>query len=80
MKLWNSNTAFHPPLDGVTEAAPLPDVPTLRMLVDNTDSSGNTLLAGTDIGVFRSTDGGGTWPPFNLGVMPAVPFYDLEQN
>ena len=67
-------------MDGAGGPSPLPDVPTLRVLVDNTDTSGKTLLAGTDIGVFRSTDGGATWAAFNLGVIPAVPVFDLEQN
>jgi len=30
--------------------------------------------------VFQSTDGGETWAPFNLGVIPAVPVYDIQQN
>jgi hypothetical protein len=30
--------------------------------------------------VFQSTDGGETWAAFNLGVIPAVPVYDIEQN
>ena len=47
--------------DGVGGAAPLPDVPVIKMLVDRRDVTGNTILAGTDIGVFSSTDGGGTW-------------------
>ncbi|HEV3113945.1 MAG TPA: hypothetical protein VGY99_25940 [Candidatus Binataceae bacterium] len=67
-------------VDGAGGASPLPDVPTLRILVDETDSSGNTLLAGTDIGVFRSSDAGAAWAAFNLGVIPAVPVFDLEQN
>ena len=56
----------------------IPDVPVLRLLVDGNDRSGNTLLAGTDIGIFRSTNGGQNWVPFNLGVIPAVPIFDLE--
>jgi len=67
-------------VDGAGGSSPLPDVPTLRVLVDDTDTSGNTLLAGTDIGVFRSTDQGATWAAFNLGAIPAVPVFDLEQN
>ena len=39
-----------------------------------------TVLAATDIGVFRTTDGGNTWAPFNLGVIPAVAVFDIEQN
>ncbi len=58
----------------------LPDVPVTRALVDRSDSTGNTILAGTDIGVFRSTDGGSTWSNFNLGTIPAVAIFDLEQN
>jgi hypothetical protein len=58
----------------------LPDVPVLRLLVDRNDPTANTVLAATDIGVFRTTDGGNTWAPFNLGVIPAVAVVDLEQN
>ncbi len=61
-------------------AGALPDVPVLRILVDRTDTSGQTIYAATDIGVFRSTDGGQTWVPFNLGTIPAVPVFDIEQN
>lgn len=58
----------------------LPDIPVLRILVDGTDSTGNTILAGTDIGIFRSIDGGADWAPYNLASIPAVPVFDLEQN
>ncbi len=66
--------------DGFGGAAALPDVPVLRVLVDSADVTGNTILAATDIGVFRSTDGGKTWAAFNLGVIPAVPIFDIQQN
>ena len=71
-------------------SSPLPDIPVLKILVDNTDNSGTcgshnlacskSVYAGTDIGVFHSSDGGNTWQPFNLGVIPAVPVYDMVQN
>ncbi len=69
-------------------SSPLPDVPVLKILVDSTDTSGscggspcsNSIYAGTDIGVFHSADGGNTWQPYNLNVIPAVPVYDMAQN
>jgi hypothetical protein len=66
--------------DGNGGSSPLPDVPTSKVIVDSTDATGKTVLAGTDIGIFRSTDGGATWASFNLGTIPAVPIYDLQQN
>ena len=70
----------NPTLQIPPPASALPDVPVLRLLVDRNDSTGNTVLAATDIGIFRTTDGGNTWAPFNLGVIPAVAVFDLEQN
>lgn len=66
--------------DGAGGASPLPDVPVLRLLVDVTDLSDNTLIVATDIGLFTSGDAGATWQPFNLGVIPNVPVFDIEQN
>jgi hypothetical protein len=58
----------------------LPDVPVLRLLVDRNDPTAQTVLAATDIGVFRTTNGGSTWAAFNLGTIPAVAVFDIEQN
>lgn len=58
----------------------LPDAPVLRALVDANDTTGRTVLVATDIGIFRSTDRGVSWSPFNLGIVPVVPVFDLEQN
>ncbi len=65
----------------------LPDVPVLKLLVDANDDSGtcatlacsNSIFAGTDIGIFHSSDGGASWQPFNNGLL-TVPVYDIEQN
>src|SRR5579875_594487 len=66
--------------DGVGGPSPLPDVPVLRALVDSQGLLSSIVLVGTDIGVFRTADGGGTWSPFNLGAIPAVPVFDIEQS
>ncbi len=66
--------------DGAGGSSPLPDVPILRVLVDRDDPTGNTLIAASDTGVFRSIDDGASWTAFNLGAIPAVPVFDLEQS
>src|SRR5439155_16948240 len=35
------------------------------------------LFAGTDIGVYASTDGGATWAPFGTG-LPATAVFDMQ--
>ena len=71
----------------VAGAHGLPDVPALKVMVDSTDHSGtcggspcsNSILVGTDIGIFHSSDGGNNWQTFSDG-LPGVPVYDLAQN
>ncbi len=70
----NPQNANPPPVTAI------PDIPVLRLMVDANDRTGKTVLAGTDMGVFRSTDLGVSWAPFDLGVIPVVPVFDLEQN
>jgi hypothetical protein len=52
-------------------ATGLPLVPVTALLVEN-----NVLYAGTDIGVYISTNGGSTWAPFGFG-LPRVAVFDM---
>ena len=52
----------------------LPDSPVNAIVVDPANS--NTVFAGLDIGVYRSTDGGLNWAPFSVG-LPKVAVFDL---
>ncbi|MBA3631344.1 MAG: VCBS repeat-containing protein [Acidobacteria bacterium] len=53
----------------------IPDVPVNAFVVDSADSQ--QLFAGTDIGVFRSTDGGANWIPFSDN-LPRVAVFGME--
>ncbi len=50
------------------------DVPVNALVVDPTNSQ--HLFAGTDIGVYASTDGGTNWVPFGTG-LPRVAVFDI---
>ncbi|MDX6614636.1 MAG: hypothetical protein QOD75_3822, partial [Blastocatellia bacterium] len=52
----------------------IPDVPVNGFVVDPLDSL--NLFAGTDIGVYNSTDGGANWTPYGTG-LPRVAVFDI---
>lgn len=52
----------------------IPDVPVNCMAIDPTVT--NIMFAGTDIGVYVSTDAGATWTSYSSG-LPAVPVFDM---
>ena len=52
----------------------LPQVPVNAFVVDPLNS--NFIYAGTDIGVYNSTDGGANWTPFGTG-LPRVAVFDM---
>jgi hypothetical protein len=53
----------------------VPDVPCNALCVDPAGPS--TYYLGTDVGVFRTTDGGARWAPFSEG-LPNTAVYDLK--
>jgi hypothetical protein len=52
----------------------IPDVPVNAFVIDPRNS--NNLFAGTDIGVYRSTDAGNSWNPYSNG-LPRVAVFDM---
>ena len=58
-----------------TGATGIPDVPVNAFAVD--PQNPNNLYAGTDIGVYVSTNGGTTWAPYGTG-LPRVAIFDME--
>jgi hypothetical protein len=53
----------------------LPDCPVNAFVIDPVNPS--SLYAGTDVGVYSSTDGGASWTPFTTG-MPVVSVFGLS--
>ena len=52
----------------------IPDIPVNALAVDPANS--NNVYAGTDIGVYVSTDAGATWNPYGTG-LPAIAVFDM---
>src|SRR6266404_859089 len=71
-----TNLSTTPVLTGINGSGGniLPDVPVNGFAVDPMSSS--SLFAGTDIGVFNSTDGGANWSQFGTG-LPHVAVFDM---
>ena len=60
----------------------LPDVPVDAIVVDRKSATapaaGTTVYIGTDIGVYRSIDGGANWAIYNPGnTLPVIPVFDM---
>jgi len=53
----------------------IPQVPVSSIAIDPQNS--NVLFAGTDIGVYQSTDGGANWSPYGTG-LPRVAVFDVK--
>jgi hypothetical protein len=54
----------------------LPDLPVTRVLFDPRDTTRNTILGATHVGVYRTSDGGNSWTAFSNG-LPTVRVNDI---
>jgi hypothetical protein len=54
----------------------LPDLPVTRVLFDPRDTTRNTILGATHVGVYRTSDGGNNWTAFSNG-LPTVRVNDI---
>jgi hypothetical protein len=75
-KLTNFTAAVAAPASAnwALAATGIPSVPVTAFAVDPANSA--SLFAGTDIGVFNSSDGGSTWFPYGTG-LPRVAVFDM---
>jgi hypothetical protein len=64
------------PFHGNGTGADLPNVPVWVVRFDPSDPTDSTVYAGTELGMYRSTDGGNTWARYGVG-LPLVRVYDL---
>jgi hypothetical protein len=73
--IWKTTNLNGGPPTWTATANGIPDVPVNALVVDPDNS--NDVYAGTDIGVYRSTDAGATWNPFGLG-LPKMAVFEMS--
>ncbi len=67
-------------IDISKEASGFPNLPALKVIFDQTDVTGKTLLVGTSAGILRTTNAGTSWTNFNLKSLPPVQVFFLTQQ
>ncbi len=72
--IWKTANLNGAPPTWAAAGSGIPDVPVNAFVVDPANS--NNLFAGTDIGVYVSTDAGASWLPFGTG-LPVVAVFDM---
>jgi hypothetical protein len=71
----STDNPVNPPANWVAAGNGIPSVPINAFAIDPLNS--NNLYAGTDIGVYFSSDAGASWTPFGTG-LPRVAVFDLQ--
>ncbi len=74
LNLWKSSDFLSATPTWAASGTGIPNTPISSMVIDPETPS--TLYAGTDIGVFQSTDSGASWAPYGTG-LPRVPVFGL---
>jgi photosystem II stability/assembly factor-like uncharacterized protein len=72
----HNNSATWTDISG-TGSGRLPDIPVNALVID--ENKATTMYVGTDVGVFRTVDGGNKWIWFSEG-LPNCQVYDLRLN
>lgn len=73
--VWKTTNLSAPVPSWTAAGSGIPDVPVNAFVVDPLKP--DTLYAGTDVGVYQSTDGGASWSPWTTG-MPVVSVFGLS--
>lgn len=73
--VWKTTNLLSPSPTWAASGSGIPDVPVNAFAIDPANSQ--DIFAGTDIGVFRSIDGGASWEPFSDG-LPRVAVFGME--
>ncbi len=73
--VWKTTNLLSPSPTWAASGVGIPDVPVNAFAIDPADTQ--SIFAGTDIGVFASSDGGATWEPFSDG-LPRVAVFGME--
>ena len=55
----------------------LPNFPVYAIRYEPSDTTDQTIWAGTEFGLYRTTDGGNTWAPYGIG-LPATRVTDVR--
>jgi hypothetical protein len=73
--VWKTTNLLGASVTWTVAGTGIPDVPVNSFAIDPANTQ--RVFAGTDIGVFRSDNGGTSWTPFNDG-LPRVPVFGME--